>query len=91
MLYGCLISNISNAKIGPLFYFTPNVKSLYNRLQYLLRKLPTDEKGGQTHTILGFGKDLLVLLNKQGPKLFSRYYSILKHLKNICFDSAIIS
>ena len=45
MLNGNLISNISNAKFGPLFYFTLNVKSLYNRLQTLIRKLPTDKKG----------------------------------------------
>ena len=38
MLYGYLISNISNAKIGPLFYFTLNVEFLYNRLQSLLHK-----------------------------------------------------
>ena len=38
-----LISNINYANIGPLFYFTLNVKSLYDRLQFLLRKLPTDE------------------------------------------------
>ena len=54
MLYGYLISNISNAKIGPLFYFTLNVESLYNKSQYLLRKLPTDENGGQTYPIFGF-------------------------------------
>ena len=35
MLYGYNISNISNVKIGPLFYFTLNIESLYNRLQYL--------------------------------------------------------
>ena len=52
MLYGYLISIISNAKIGPQFYFKLNVKSLYNRLQSLLCKLPTDEKGGQTYPIL---------------------------------------
>ena len=37
---------ISNAKIGPLFYFTHNVESFYNKLQSLLRKLPMDENGG---------------------------------------------
>ena len=47
MLYGYLISNISNAKISPLFYFTLNVESLYNKLQSLLHKLPTDKNGGQ--------------------------------------------
>ena len=59
MLYGYLISNIINSKIGPLFYFTLNFKSLFNRPQSLLRetKLPTDEKGGQTCPILGFGEN----------------------------------
>ena len=35
MLYGYSISNItiSNAKIGPLFYFTLNIEYLYNRVQ----------------------------------------------------------
>ena len=37
MLYGYLISDISNAKIGPLFYFTLNVESLYTKLQSFLR------------------------------------------------------
>ena len=50
----CYFSNISNAKIGPLFYFTLNVESLYNKLQSLLRKLPTDENGDQTYLIFGF-------------------------------------
>ena len=54
MLYGYLISNTSNAKIGPLFYFTLSVESLYNRLQSLPRKLSTDEKGGQIYAIFGF-------------------------------------
>ena len=55
MLYGYLISNTSNVKIGPLFYFTLiSVESLYNRLQSSLRKLPTDEKRGQTYPIFGF-------------------------------------
>ena len=39
MLYGYLISNTSNAEIGPLLYFTPTAESLYSRLQSLLRKL----------------------------------------------------
>ena len=59
MLYGYLISNIINSKIGPLLYFTLNDKSLFNRPQSLLRetKLQTDEKGGQTYPILGFGEN----------------------------------
>ena len=48
MIYGYLIGNISNAEIGTLLYFTLNVESLYNIFQSLLRKLPTDGKGGQT-------------------------------------------
>ena len=47
MLY--FISNISNANICLLFYFT-----LYNRLQSSLSKLPTDGKGGPTNLIFGF-------------------------------------
>ena len=54
MLNVYFISNTSNAKMGPLFYFTLSAESLYNRLQSLLRKLPTDQKGGQTYPILGF-------------------------------------
>ena len=53
-LYGYFVNNISNGKNSPLLSFTLNVESLYNRLQSLLRKLPTDEKGGQTHPIFGF-------------------------------------
>ena len=52
MLY--LISNTSNAKIGPLLYSTLSVESLYNTLQSLVRKLPMDEKGGQKHPIFEF-------------------------------------
>ena len=49
MFFGYLISIIRNDKIGPQFYFTLNVKSLYNRLQSLRHELPTaDKKGGQT-------------------------------------------
>ena len=51
MLYSYLISNMSYAKIDPLFYFRLNVESLYNRLQSLLCKMQTDEKGGQTYPI----------------------------------------
>ena len=58
MLYGYLISIISNAKIGPQFHFKLNVKSLYNRQESLLYKLPTDEKGGQTYPI--FGKNIML-------------------------------
>ena len=47
-------TSISYDKIGPLLYFTNNVKSLYNRLQTLPRKLQTDGKGGQTYPIFGF-------------------------------------
>ena len=50
--------NISNAKIGPLFYFTiaywRNFQCFYNRLQSLFRILMTDKKGGQTYPIFGF-------------------------------------
>ena len=55
MLYGYFISNTSNAKIGPppLFYYTLSAESLYNRLQSLILKLPTDQKGGQTYPIFG--------------------------------------
>ena len=55
MLYGYIISNISNAKIGSLLYFTLNIESLYNRIPIVFfRKLPTDEKGGQTYPIFVF-------------------------------------
>ena len=62
MLYDYLMSNISYAKIGPLFYFMLNdVESLNNKSQQittnhnksLLLKLPTDEKSGQTYPIFG--------------------------------------
>ena len=57
MLYGYLISNKSHAKIVPLFIISrlvTSVESLYNGLQFLLRKLPTDEKGSPTYLIFGF-------------------------------------
>ena len=54
MLSGYIISNISNAKIDPLFYFTLNIEYLNNRLQNFSRKLPMDVKGGQTYPIFGF-------------------------------------
>ena len=44
MLYGYLISKTSNANIGPIFYFTLSAESLYNRLQSLLRNLPTKRR-----------------------------------------------
>ena len=63
MYFGYLISIIRNDKIGPQFYFTLNVKSLYNRLQCLRHELPTDKKGGQTltHTqFVGLGKNIML-------------------------------
>ena len=63
MLYGYFISNTSNGKMGPLFYFTLSAESLYNRLQSLLIKLPTDEKGGQTYPIFCY-----FYIYKSGPK-----------------------
>ena len=43
----------------PLFYFTLYVKSLYNRLQSLLRKLPTEKKAVSHTQFLRFGKNYL--------------------------------
>ena len=61
MLYGYFISYTINAKIGPLFYFTLSAESLYSRLHSLLRKLPTEEKGGQTYPLFRFWYKLIIL------------------------------
>ena len=63
MLYGYLISNISNAKIDPLFYFTLNVEQWTfiqqtTVLLILFRKLPMVEKHTQ---VLGFGKNIYII------------------------------
>ena len=46
----------------PLFYFTLNVKSLYNRQQSLLRKLPTNEQGSQTYPIWVLVKIMVIFI-----------------------------
>ena len=61
MLYGYLISNTSNAKIGPLLYvITPSAESLYSRLQSLLRKLQRKKKALRHTQFLGFGKNITI-------------------------------
>ena len=73
MLYGYLISNTSNAKIGPLLYFTPSAEYLYSRLQSLLRKLRRKKKVVRHTQFLGFGKNIYIEMDSQKQLKLCRF------------------